>query len=105
MITIPPTDRPVLPTETVLITFPTQSWVRLLAEVKNEDPSQTLDVYVWRRSQTGADFSQTTIPDLLSIQPGETKSVDLDVTAAYEIELRGQASGIGLTAQVSGIVK
>lgn len=102
MILLPPVTRDVLPTPTVLTTVRVREQRRLAFEVTNNDGSQTLAVTVQQRLSTTGDFSDTTVPDLLDIPAGATRSVILDVAGLMDVRLSGVASGGGLTCRVAG---
>lgn len=94
----------VAPTATSLLRIRVEQWGLLTVEVENTDPSQELAVTVWRRLTSSSAWSQSTLSDLAAIGPGESRCVDLDIRGTTEIELRAQASGAGLTANVAGVL-
>lgn len=83
----------------------TEGYDQATLEVFNTDGSQTLTVAVWRSSTRTGELSESPTTLLYSIQPGKSKCVDLDVSGTVRLELRGVASGAGLTAEVGGNVR
>lgn len=92
----------VLPTPTTILRAHTREFDRLTCDVENTDGSQTLTVYVWRRAASGSAYSKSDYDAMVSIPAGESRCVDLDVGGTLDIELRAQASGIGLSCNVGG---
>lgn len=94
--------REVAPTSTTLLSVNVKPFRQMTLEVENQDGSQTLDVTIWRRCSVDGEFSQSQLDLLSGMAPGESRCVDLDVSGTLDLEIRGVASGLGLTCRIAG---
>jgi hypothetical protein len=91
-------------TSTVMLRTKLPEWGLLTLEVENTDGSQTLSCVINRRLTASSAWSESSLPDLADIPAGQARCVDIDCRGTYELEVRGTASGAGLTANVAGIL-
>lgn len=96
-------DYSVLPTPTTLVTVSCRPYKQMTVEVENKDGSQNLTVQVWRRCSVDGAFSLSPLDLLSDMTPGESRCIDLDVSASVDVRLIGIASGVGLTARVAAL--
>ncbi len=102
MIKFPTTPVPVAPSPSTMMRLTTEGYDQATLEVFNTDVSQVLTVSVWRSATRDGELSESPTTLFYAIQPGKSKCVDLDVSGSLRLELRGVASGAGLTAEVGG---
>lgn len=91
-------DFPVAGVPTTLVVIPCADFRRCTLTVKNPDALQTLDVLVYRRPTRDAEMAQSEYEGFRNIGPLLPRCNDLDIEGVYELELRGQASGAGISA-------
>lgn len=94
----------VAPTPTTLATIYCMGMGTVAIQVTNADAEQLLTCSVWRRASEEMDYAQGATPvELATIQPGATAMADMDPGGATTIQVRGEASGAGLTASVVAV--
>lgn len=90
---------------TTLVVIPCADFRRGTFTVKNPDALQTLSVLVYRRPTAAAEMAPSEYEGFLNIGPTEPRCNDLDLEGAYEVELRAQASGGGISGvRVDGVM-
>jgi hypothetical protein len=94
----------VLPTPTVLTTIRTLRATGLTLEVTNQDASQTLDVFIYRRCTDTGPWSLSPLSALFAAIPAlGSVCVDMDVWGTVDLQVRGTASGAGLNARLGAL--
>lgn len=105
LLELQPTVQTILPTPTVMATVRCSKATGLTIEVENQDASQTLDVLIYRRCSNDGPWSLSPLSALLQAIPAlGSVCVDLDVWGTLDVQLRGIASGAGLTARLAGLI-
>lgn len=103
MSNFPYTPVPVGPTPTELFTIDTRS-VRVTAvQVTNLDALQTVACTVFSRIDGRLGWAPSSLPDLISIPPLESRLVQIDTTQLTEVQVTAVASGAGCDVAVSTV--
>ncbi len=96
----PYTVVPVAPTPTELFTIDALSMRATAVQVTNLDAVQTVSCTVFSRLDGRMPWAPSSLPDLISIPPLESRLVQIDLTRLTELQVTAVASGAGCDVAV-----
>lgn len=99
----PYTVVPVAPTPTELFTIDTRSMKATAVQVVNLDAVQTVACTVFSRVDGRLGWAPSSLPDLISIPPLESRLVQIDTTQLTELQVTAVASGAGCDVAVTTV--